>query len=132
MDNRKKRGRSVNFTLGETDQLVNLIKARRHIIESKKNDAETWLSKERAWKAIEAEFNTSPTGEVYRTAKNLKIKYESMKKDIRKKVNMQQAGDASRASIMTPFEERMKEMCEVGDGNCDSELEMSQGMYICC
>ncbi|CAB3230622.1 unnamed protein product [Arctia plantaginis] len=110
-----KRERSVNFTHEETDLLVSLVEAKKQIIENKKSDAATWQDKEKAWKEIETAFNAS-SGSVFRNHKHLKLKYEAMKKDIRKKRAMIRAdrcktgGGMSTTPVLTRAEQKVQEM----------------------
>nr|CAI5853315.1 unnamed protein product [Callosobruchus analis] len=55
----------------------------RSLIECKKTDAVTWKQKEQAWKKIAEKYNASTSG-VNRTDKQLKNKYEAIKKEIKK------------------------------------------------
>ncbi|XP_074034738.1 uncharacterized protein [Leptinotarsa decemlineata] len=111
----KKRDRSVNSTREETEKLISLVEEKRKIIENKKSDVITWYEKEGAWKAIETEFNCSSSG-IFRNVKNLKCKYDALKRDTRKKASFVKAelyrtgGGTSKALPLTPVEEKVKEM----------------------
>ncbi|KAK9720028.1 Myb/SANT-like DNA-binding domain [Popillia japonica] len=82
--NTQKRKRAVNFKLKENRILVDLVLKYQHIIENKQSDCVSWANKKEAWAAIEKEFNVS-SGQSFRTAEALHAKYETIKKDIRKK-----------------------------------------------
>ncbi|CAG9854082.1 unnamed protein product [Phyllotreta striolata] len=82
---KSKRDRSQNFTNCETNLLVALVIEYSRVIESKKPDASTWKQKETAWNNLAAEYNKKTRGPS-RTAKCLKTKYESLKKNIKKKM----------------------------------------------
>lgn len=84
MDNVKKRDRSVNFTRKEVELLLSLVESKLQTIENKKSGAIAWHDKEKAWMAIEKNFNNSTVG-IYRSARHLKAKYEALKRDTRKK-----------------------------------------------
>ncbi|XP_022818412.1 uncharacterized protein LOC111350919 [Spodoptera litura] len=79
-----KRDRSANFSLHERDILVSLIQKYKSILENKQSDASTWKQKEAAWKAIQNDFNAR-SGGTFRTTKTLKVKYEGLKRTVRKK-----------------------------------------------
>uniref|UniRef100_A0A2A4KAY8 Regulatory protein zeste n=1 Tax=Heliothis virescens TaxID=7102 RepID=A0A2A4KAY8_HELVI len=83
---KQKRERSVNFTQHETNFLISLIEARKHTIENKKSDATTWQEKQKAWREIEKVFNRASDGTVFRDHKHLKLKYEALKRDAKKKI----------------------------------------------
>ncbi|KAF9808189.1 hypothetical protein SFRURICE_017341 [Spodoptera frugiperda] len=79
-----KRGRSANFSLHERDILVSPIQKHKSVLENKQSDASTWKMKEAAWEDIQKEFNAL-SGGTFRTTKTLKVKYEGLKRLVRKK-----------------------------------------------
>lgn len=79
-----KRDRAVNFTTNEIRILVDLIVKYSHILENKKTDSVMWKKKEETWEKLCTEFN-GLSGLCYRTTKNLKIKYEGLKRSLKKK-----------------------------------------------
>nr|CAH7755404.1 unnamed protein product [Callosobruchus chinensis] len=79
---KKERGR--NFTPEEKKLLLHLTGKYKNIIENKETDGVTWQEKENTWKQIETEFNSITNG-LTRTAKQLKLKYESVKKELKKR-----------------------------------------------
>ncbi|RVE51976.1 hypothetical protein evm_003442 [Chilo suppressalis] len=79
-----KRERSANFNSDERDLLVTLVQKYRNIIENKQSDGVTWKKKEFAWKQIEKDFNAQ-SGAIFRSSKTLRIKYECLKRTVRKK-----------------------------------------------
>lgn len=82
-----KRDRSSNFTEDESMLLVQLVVKYINIIENKHADAATWKHKELTWDCITKEFQRETVNKsAVREVKNLRIKYESMKKIIRKKI----------------------------------------------
>lgn len=81
-----KNKRTPNFTDFEESVLLCLVKEHAGIWENKKTDAIRNTEKNRAWTAIEQEYNVQ-TGQVNRNATVLK-KYENLKKKERKE-NMQ-------------------------------------------
>ncbi|XP_063899062.1 uncharacterized protein LOC110382089 [Helicoverpa armigera] len=82
---KQKRERSVNFTPHETNLLISLIESKKHTIENKKSDATTWGEKQKAWREIEKAYNRASDCNVYRDHKHLKLKYEALKRDAKKK-----------------------------------------------
>ncbi|XP_055913274.1 uncharacterized protein LOC129946918 isoform X2 [Eupeodes corollae] len=134
----KKRVRSVNFTIPETELLISLIESKINIVESKKCDAITWQEKEFTWKTIETDFNNLNTsGEVYRDAKCLRLKFDSLKRDTRKKERIIQYERYNLGSYcgknintthkFTDLEKRIKEMIvpSVPDSSPDSDHSQS-------
>lgn len=113
--NRDKRERSINFTREEVDLLVTLVEKHKHLLENKKSDAVTWRQKEECWRGIEASFNAT-SGSTHRTFKNLRTKYEGLKRDTRKKSAQIRAetyrtgGGTSTAPVLTPSESKIKSM----------------------
>ncbi|KAG5871679.1 hypothetical protein JTB14_012040 [Gonioctena quinquepunctata] len=81
--NNDKRG--SNFTPEEINVLIKLANKHKKVIENKKTDGTTWKSKEEAWKEIQRSFNSCSNGPP-RTFKQLKMKYEGIKKDMKKKM----------------------------------------------
>ena len=126
---KQKRERSVNFTQEETNLLVSLVETKKYTIENKKSGATTWQEKEKAWKDIENEFN-SASGLVFRNHKHLKIKYEALKKDIKKKIG----GGTSTAPPLTPAEEKVKQIIlfsvEGNETQFDSDLVSPSKCHI--
>ncbi|CAH1642073.1 unnamed protein product [Spodoptera littoralis] len=74
----------ANFSLHERDIMVSLIQKHKSTLENKQSDASTWKQKEAAWEAIQNEFNAR-SGGTFRTTKTLKVKYEGLKRIVRKK-----------------------------------------------
>ncbi|XP_017468243.1 PREDICTED: myb/SANT-like DNA-binding domain-containing protein 4 isoform X2 [Rhagoletis zephyria] len=81
----KKRQRSANFTQIEVGMLIELVGKYKHILENKKTDAVSNKEKEASWEKVSNLFNAS-SGTTSRTASTLKLKYEGMKKSLKKKV----------------------------------------------
>lgn len=75
----KKKERASNFTLSEVTALVEILAKYKGVIECKKTDAATWREKDEAWDNVTAELN-SRSGEIFRSKKSIKHKYEDMKK----------------------------------------------------
>ncbi|KAF6203185.1 hypothetical protein GE061_003602 [Apolygus lucorum] len=92
----KKRG--ANFSPEERRQLIKLANEFSDIIENKKTDGVSIREKNRAWALIEEKYNATEKGP-YRDAKALKMKYEGVKKELRKKENeWRVTGDGSSTS----------------------------------
>ncbi|CAG4947965.1 unnamed protein product [Colias eurytheme] len=127
---KQKRERSTNFSQDETHLLLSLIEARRDIIESKKSDASTWQEKEKAWKDIEKAFN-SVTNSVFRDHKHLKIKYEAIKRDTRKKIAefYKSGGKTKRLTIA---EEKVKEIMRLSVDSNESQFDSDSGLPKSC
>ncbi|XP_036317996.1 myb/SANT-like DNA-binding domain-containing protein 3 [Rhagoletis pomonella] len=78
----KKRNRLPNFTSGDESPLITLVERYANKIENKRSDAVSWEEKRKAWEEIDLKFE-SQTG-IRRGPKNLREKYENMKKRTRK------------------------------------------------
>ncbi|XP_045459556.1 fibrinogen silencer-binding protein-like [Melitaea cinxia] len=124
----QKRERSVNFSREEVDTLIKLVEKNKLVIENKKSDAVTWAEKERCWKSIEIDFN-SASGVTFRSAKTLRLKYEGIKRDTRKKSALiraetyQTGGGPSSAPVLTPSEVKVKEMILLSIDGMDSKFD---------
>lgn len=79
----EKRARSPNLTAEEKNALVDLVTKHFEIVENKRTDAVTQQTKLKEWIIIAQEFNSSCSNH-QRTAENLKIGWENMKKSTRK------------------------------------------------
>lgn len=107
----KKNDRASNFGEKEVNILIDLIIKYRNIIESKRTDATSWKEKNEMWEQICSEFNSRNS--VVRTTKSLRSKYESFKKDLRKKkakdknLKFQTGGGNYIEVIYTPTEEKL-------------------------
>jgi len=88
--NDKKKERASNFTTSEVTALVEIVLKYKAVIECKKTDAATWREKDEAWDSVTAEFN-SKCGEIFRSKKSIKHKYDDMKKNLRKKLGRNKA-----------------------------------------
>lgn len=137
---KQKRERSVNFTQSEVDLLVSLAEVKKHIIENKKSGATAWHDKEKAWLAIERAFNRS-SGLVYRDHKTLKLKYEGIKRDIRKKTALMRAdiskadSGVSKPPVFTATEQKVREILlsvEGNESNIDSDFVLPGTIFILC
>ncbi|XP_063372048.1 uncharacterized protein LOC134660233 [Cydia amplana] len=124
----QKRERSINFTREEVDILIKLVEVNKHILENKKSDAVTWGQKEECWKAIELSFNAA-SGSTHRTSKNLRLKYEGIKRDTRKKSALIRAetyrtgGGSSTAPVLTPSESKVKDMILLSVDGMESNFD---------
>ncbi|XP_068083010.1 myb/SANT-like DNA-binding domain-containing protein 3 [Anabrus simplex] len=105
--------RSVNFTAKEKDDLVDIVLSRyKNIIENKRTDMVTSKLKEKAWKEIETEFNSSSMG-VQRDWKSLRLCYENIKKRTKKslaneKTELHKTGGGSAViSTLSSTEEKL-------------------------
>lgn len=84
-----KKVRSTKFMPEETSLLIRLALNEKHIVENKTTDAEMWKLKANTWAHIAELFNAS--SECFRPMESLKMKYESIKKELKKKVNKNNA-----------------------------------------
>ncbi|XP_046399465.1 uncharacterized protein LOC124165962 [Ischnura elegans] len=74
--------KSPNFSQHEVRRLIDVVESFHEIIESKKTDSATWRDKSKAWREVSDIYNAMvPTP---RTAEQLRIKYDSLKKEARK------------------------------------------------
>lgn len=80
----KMNSRCANFTYEEEQLLIKLVEKYKNIVECKKSNSVTWKEKERGWHSIESEFNSS-SGKCFRSVKNLKEKYNNIKKKTKQK-----------------------------------------------
>ncbi|PSN53733.1 hypothetical protein C0J52_02177 [Blattella germanica] len=119
--------RCPNFTNKEVELLVNLVKKYSYIIECKKTDSATWRKKEEAWEKLSLEFN-SCSGDAVRSAKNLNVKYNNIKKSSKKKIAEEKqelyktGGGKPRATNITPIDTAIN----------DVTLETSFGLEPLC
>ncbi|XP_072945309.1 uncharacterized protein [Epargyreus clarus] len=110
-----KRDRSANFSLPERDILVSLVQKYQTVLENKKSDASTWKMKEAAWESIQNEFNAR-SGGTFRSTKTLKVKYEGLKRTVRKKSAAirselyRTGGGSNKAPSLDNVEEQIKSM----------------------
>lgn len=72
----------VNFTNEETRKLRELVEHNKYVLFNKKSTAVSNRLKDETWNAIAQEFNSCST--TYRSAKQLKYKFDNMKKLARK------------------------------------------------
>ena len=75
--------RSKNFSQQEVDLLLDLVNAKRNILENKRTDHVSLKDKENSWKELAESFNEL-NGSVVRDWKVLKGKYENLKKTCKK------------------------------------------------
>ncbi|KAG5890784.1 hypothetical protein JTB14_007178 [Gonioctena quinquepunctata] len=87
---KKKRVRAANFNAEEVRLLIRLALKEKHILENKQTDSEVWKLKSKTWERIAAVFNAS-SGQTFRSADTLKLKYDGLKKELKKKVNKNKA-----------------------------------------
>lgn len=117
----EKRKRGLNFSYLECELLLELVKQNQDVICSKKNDSASLRKKEATWDSIMEEFNqTSIKG--HRDKKELKSKYDNLKKIVKKKILVLEKAKLTGESIenlpcqyqqnMTPVELRIKDILE--------------------
>lgn len=76
----------MNFTKIELDRLQTLLTKYKNILFCKKTDGVSSKQKESAWSKIECEFNA--LADTPRTVKQLKYKFENLKKTAKKVINV--------------------------------------------
>ncbi|CAG9825766.1 unnamed protein product [Phaedon cochleariae] len=87
---KKKRFRAGNFSTEEVRLLIRLAFEENHVLENKQTDSEVRKLKSETWERIAEVFNAS-SGQTFRSVDTLRLKYESVKKDLKKKVNKNEA-----------------------------------------
>jgi len=107
----EKEKRGANFTKTEIDLLIDIMLKYKHIIENKRTDATTWKDKNEAWEKISSEFNAA-SGNFPRSTKTIRSKYDTIKKNIRKKCALLKSeqtktGGGQCSIILTPYEEKV-------------------------
>lgn len=108
--------RAPNFSKCEEQLLVSLVEKYKNIIESKKSNVLTWKDKEKAWSRIEIEFNSKNSGNAFRSVKNLKEKYNNLKKCTKRKFALEKmnvtktGGGAFTPTAVTDVELAIKEI----------------------
>ncbi|CAH1971015.1 unnamed protein product [Acanthoscelides obtectus] len=102
----KKRKRRSNFTQEEIERLVTLVNIRKDVIESKRNDSAIWVEKEAAWKEVERQFN-SVGGKEYREAKQLRFKYDAVRRGTRRRVKNVQGCNTSASLTLATGEKKL-------------------------
>lgn len=123
----KRRERSANFTLSEIRLLSSLTATYRDSIENRKTDAASNKEKEAAWLKIESMFNAAIVSP-QRTAKTLKLKYDSLKKATKKQY-LPLFDDDSQAF---DTEEKVLAMCSSVYGvETRTDSDGSTGIYFC-
>ncbi|KAJ8947509.1 hypothetical protein NQ314_008587 [Rhamnusium bicolor] len=107
-----KRERATNFNSEEVRTLINIVLKYSHVIENKETDAVTWKQKNEIWETVAAEFNAL-SGCTYRTGKVLRLEYDIMKRNLKKKTtkNKQElfktGGDTVKVEPLTDYEEKL-------------------------
>lgn len=123
-DQRRERERGANFSTPEVEALIHLVLKNSKIIENKTTDAVTWKNKEKCWENLANEYNVLFPGNM-RSAKSLKMKYETFKKELRKKIPklIQQRTSTGGGSLLTPMEEKVYAIMTVGVDGIESHLD---------
>lgn len=83
----KKRDRGSNFSLSEVDLLMTCVFNEIKIIENKKTNTASVREKQSAWKRVENAFNCNNTEAFTRDTNSLRIKYDNIKRILKKKVS---------------------------------------------
>lgn len=131
----KTKNRSPNFSSTDLDLLINLVCKYKDIIECKKTDASTWKMKEESWTKITSEFNSLTNGPP-RVSKGIKMKYETFKKELRKKISKHKeqlyrtGGGSCESIVLSPNEEKIYTLINLSieglpsqfDSDCEYEI----------
>lgn len=135
-----KRDRSANFTLEETRILADLVVKYSRVIENKKTDSVTWKEKDQIWSKLTDEFNVLCLNG-HRTSKILRTKYETIKRNIKKKKANNKCeiyktgGGAANTMPYTDYEEKilpiiLENVEGVGNSINDSDNCMLNTTYL--
>ena len=105
-----KRVRCTNFSNNEIEVLLTLVEDREKVIESKQTDATSNRDKDVEWQKLAARFNALVGSG--RTAKQLRMKWDSLKKTTRKryssiKNSLYKTGGGPGEGELTKWEERI-------------------------
>ncbi|KAG5891772.1 hypothetical protein JTB14_006960 [Gonioctena quinquepunctata] len=87
---KKKRVRAANFNAVEVLLLIRYALKEKHILENKQTESEVWTLKSKTWERIAMVFNAS-SGQTFRSVDTLKLKYDGLKRELKKKVNKNKA-----------------------------------------
>ncbi|XP_071053963.1 repetitive organellar protein-like [Onthophagus taurus] len=116
-----KEKRLPNFTQAEKYLLLRLTNQYKEIVENKKTDGFTWRKKTEAWKKIENVYNNSTSGS-NRTARQLKYKYETIKRDLKREYtnnkNSWQPKSVEEAKLIKTITNIVEE--SLNNNNCNS------------
>ena len=109
MNDKEKRG--TNFTKTEIDLLIDITLKYKSIVENKRTYAAMWKDKNEAWMKISKKFNAA-SGNFPRSVKTIRAKYDSIKKNIRKKCSVLKSeqiktGGGPCPMPLTPNEEKI-------------------------
>lgn len=133
-DTCKKRNRSSNFSSHEKNLLIHILEKYQEVIESKKNDKASLQEKEKVWDQVREEFNELSMKKPVRTARQLKVCYENLKRKIRKET--QNVTNIKSENIETVESNNLnteqKQPVTDGDSDCSMNLPKTavQGNFI--
>lgn len=111
----KRNARCPNFTQEEEQLLIGLVNKYKGVIECKKSNTVSWKEKELTWKKIEKEFNSNCKNG-FRSMKNLKEKYNNLKKRTKqkwaeeKKLVLQTGGGSYKPPLDTEMDNTIKDI----------------------
>lgn len=91
--------------------LIDITLKYKHIVENKRTDATMWKDKNEAWEKFSNEFNAA-SGNFPRSTKTIRSKYDTIKKNIRKKCSLlkseqTETGGGQCPVTLTPCEEKI-------------------------
>ncbi|XP_063899076.1 myb/SANT-like DNA-binding domain-containing protein 3 [Helicoverpa armigera] len=122
MDDFKTKERSVNFTKEEISRLQILVDKYKNVLMCKKTDGSSTKQKDHAWHCIAKEFNA--VGQVPRNMKQLKYKFENMKRSAKKvasreRQEMRRTGGGNPPSLPPDSEDATDWLRSIMSGSID-------------
>lgn len=117
--------RTANFNELEVAGLIDTVIKYKNILENKESSAVMWKEKEYAWEKVASQFN-STVALIPRTAKVLKLKYENIKRDLKKKEaeNKKElyrtGGGPKKHKDLTDYEEKLLAIIKISVEGLDS------------
>lgn len=122
-DTCKKRNRSSNFSSHEKNLLIHILEKYQEVIESKKNDKASLQEKEKVWDQVREEFNELSMKKPVRTAKQLKVCYENLKRKIRKETRHVKTNISENMSVESDNVNTEQQQPAIdGDSDCSLTL----------
>lgn len=123
-DTNKKRNRSSNFSSHEKNLLIHILEKYQEVIESKRNDKASLQEKERVWDQVREEFNELSMKKPVRTAKQLKVCYENLKRKIRKETRHVNTNMSVQSNNLN-----LEQQQPASDGDSDCSVNVSSTAF---
>lgn len=129
MEKVKKRSRPNHFSTHEIDLLTNLLVKYQDKIENFGGNTTSWRKRMECWYEITTKFNALSNAPA-RTTASLRNKYDSLKKDIKKKVTDSWEitgirGGLSKVANLTASEEKIFNIIKLSTENLQSKCDES-------